>query len=638
MTRRRLEHAKSPRQMITGIVLAGGQGRRMGGIDKGFALLNGRPLVEYVLSTITPQVSHIVISANRNISRYRKYGWPVISDQAGGYPGPLGGISSALSHITSEWALVVPCDVPYLPVDLADRLWAGSKGSPNAIACAHDGVQLQPVCMLLSTAAIEPLNDYLIAGGRKVGDFLRKQAAVEVDFSDCPESFFNVNTLADIEAAEKSIEPKQSAVVGRPHTMSKSDANSIRGHGHDSPAISHEQALKTILERLTPIRDQEQIALQDALGRALAEDVHSPINVPGHTNSAMDGYCFRHSDLPAAGPINLQIVGDSFAGHPFKGGLGTREAVRIMTGGVLPAEADTVIMQEQVVAQDHAISFSKAPQKGANVRHAGEDIGRGARVLPAGRRIGPAEAGLLASVGMAQIKVIRRPVITFLSTGDEIKPVGEPLMEGQIHDSNRYTLRGLLLQRAVSVQDGGIVPDQPEALRESLTKASRSSDLLITTGGVSVGAADHITKLLGEIGEVGFWQIAVKPGRPLAFGRIGQAWFFGLPGNPVSVMVSYLQLVRHAIDRLEGIPYSPPLQFHAKCKSRLSKKPGRMEFQRGRLQPQADGTLEVVSTGAQGSGILTSMSNADCFIILPQDSDGAQPGDWVKVEPFNVSI
>lgn len=419
--------------------------------------------------------------------------------------------------------------------------------------------------------------------------------------------------------------------------MSNSDNNRTHAVGHNSPAISLEQAVKVVVDRISPIQDREQVALKGALGRTLAEDVHSPIAVPGHTNSSMDGYCFRHSDLPMSGPISLHVVGNSFAGHPFKGDLGHCQAVRIMTGGVLPTEADTVIIQERVETQEqgHIISFSNPPPKGSNVRYAGEDIARGAQVLAAGTRIGPAQAGLLASIGMAHLQVIRRPVVSFLSTGDEIRPVDEPLQEGQVHDSNRYTLSGLLSSRAVLVHDRGIVPDQPERLRETLIEASGSSDLLITTGGVSVGAADHITQLLKEIGEIGFWQIAVKPGRPLAFGRIGKTWFFGLPGNPVSVMVSFLQLVSHAIDRLEGVPYRPPLRLPAKCETRLSKKPGRMEFQRGRMSTQADGTLIVTTTGEQGSGILSSMSEADCFIILPQDSCGVEPGDWVTIEPFN---
>lgn len=407
------------------------------------------------------------------------------------------------------------------------------------------------------------------------------------------------------------------------------------GCGHDAPALPLADALARIRGRLAPVGAQQRIAVRDALGRVLAEPVAAPANVPAHDNSAMDGYAVRSADH---GATTLRVVGSAFAGHPFSGRLAAGECVRIMTGGVIPADADTVIMQERVSAEGERIRIEAWPEAGDNIRPAGEDLRAGETILGPGRRLTPADIGLLASVGRAEIRVRRRLRVAFFSTGDELRGVGEPLAPGEIYDSNRYTLHTMLTRLGAEVYDYGVVPDEPQALAAAFGAASAEVDAVLTSGGVSVGEADFIGRILGEQGEVDFWSIAMKPGRPLTFGRIGAAWFFGLPGNPVSVMATFSQVVAPALRHLGGETEAPARRFRVRCRSALRKKPGRMEFQRGRLVPGEDGTLEVESVGRQGSGILRSMSLADCFIVLPEDAGPVAAGDDVLVEPFDALL
>ncbi|HKL51467.1 MAG TPA: gephyrin-like molybdotransferase Glp, partial [Wenzhouxiangellaceae bacterium] len=407
------------------------------------------------------------------------------------------------------------------------------------------------------------------------------------------------------------------------------------GCGHDGPALPLEQARARILEQVEPVAGHERLNLLDALGRILAEPVSAAIDVPNHTNSAMDGYAVRAADLVEP-DAKLRQVGESFAGHPYDGRVGAGECVRIMTGAVLPDGADSVVMQERTEREDDLVRFQEACKSGANVRAAGEDVARGQTVLEPGRRIGAADLGVLASVGAAEIDVLPRPRVAFFSTGDEIVPVGQPLAPGKIHDSNRHTLFGLLSELGVEIHDLGIVPDEPEALDEALQRASEF-DAVLTTGGVSVGAADYVLEALEKAGSVGFWQVAMKPGRPLAFGRLEQALFFGLPGNPVSAMVTFIQLVRPALVKLAGARPAPALAFDVPTRHAIRKKAGRREFQRGRLVSGEHG-LEVEPFGHQGSGVLRSMSRADCLINLAPNQGNVEAGARVTVEPFAQPI
>lgn len=385
---------------------------------------------------------------------------------------------------------------------------------------------------------------------------------------------------------------------------------------------------------VTPIRGEEQLPVRAALGRVLAEPVISTIDVPPYTNSAMDGYAVRGDDLPQTGRVRLTVVGRALAGAPWDGELAPGQAVRIMTGAVMPAGADTVLMQEAVTVGDDAIEIGTGHRCGENVRQAGEDTAAGDTVIAPGTRLLPAELGVLASLGIAEVRVRRRLRVAFFSTGDELKSLGEPLGPGQIYDSNRYTLHGMLSRLGVDLLDLGVIRDDRDAIRRAFHDAAEMADVVITSGGVSVGEADFVKQTLDELGRVDFWKIAMKPGKPLAFGTVGAAVFFGLPGNPVSVMATFYQFVQPALQKMMGMTAAPALSLRVPCAVALRKQPGRLEYQRGILQQDADGSLTVTTTGRQGSHVLSSMSRSNCFIILPAECAGVAAGELVEVQPF----
>jgi molybdopterin molybdotransferase len=409
---------------------------------------------------------------------------------------------------------------------------------------------------------------------------------------------------------------------------------------YDPNSMSVEKARETIHRFLVPVAATERVAIRTALGRVLAEDITSPIDVPGHRNSAMDGYAVRHTELGQT----LKIVGTALAGKPYAGAMGAGECVRIMTGAVMPPEADTCVMQEVVaragdVANIPAAQDAKIKFKGQNTRDRGEDIKAGAVVFKKGRLIRAAELGLLASLGVNELSVYRKLRVAFFSTGDELKSIGQPLGLGDIYDSNRYTLFGMLHKLGCEVMDMGVVIDEPAALEGAFATASSAADVVMTSGGVSVGEADYIKLMLDKMGEVLFWKIAMKPGRPLAYGKIGGAHFFGLPGNPVSVMVTFYQFVQDALKTLQGrTDIAPQVLFKARLTTPIKKAPGRTEFQRATVSTAADGMLEVAVTGDQGSGILTSMAAANCFIVLPTATGNCDAEAMVDVQLFEGVI
>ncbi len=349
----------------------------------------------------------------------------------------------------------------------------------------------------------------------------------------------------------------------------------------------------------------------------------------------MDGYAVRFADLKPGGEVALKNVGSSFAGAPFKGTVGAGQCVRIMTGGVVPASADTIVMQEHVNAAGDAVTIGPGHRKGQNLRRAGEDLKTGQVALRRGLALRPAEIGLISSLGIGEVGVYRRLRVAFFSTGDELVSIGTQPKEGQIFDSNRYTIHGMLTRLGCEVIDMGVVRDDPKLLENAFHDAAAAADVVITSGGVSVGEADFVKDLLNKLGEVVFWKIAMKPGRPLAYGKIGAAHFFGLPGNPVSVMVTFYQFVRDALLVLSGrYPVLPLPTFKVPCTSILKKAPGRTEFQRGILTQDAAGNWSVRVTGEQGSGILRSMAEANCFIILPDAQGNVASGTLVEVQPM----
>lgn len=799
------QNTKAAKTNITGVILAGGQGRRMGGEDKGLMELNGRPLVEYLLDSLGPQTGALIINANRNQERYQRYGVPVIEDQVGNYQGPLAGFSTAMQHVDTDWIMTVPCDGPAIAPDMAQRLIDALEKEDSEIAVAHDGQRLQPVHALIPVNLLPGLHAFMANGGRKIDIWYAQHKVALADFSDVADMFRNINTPEQKLAMEKkpgtppivgicaysgtgkttlmtqlipllkaegllltvikhghhSIEldkpgkdsyrfreagadqvilaaSTRTAVMQECHTqqepslqetlkfvnMDCADLILVEGFKHedypkieayrpslnkpllfpddhsviaiatdaaldlpagtrdipqldlnqpetvsrfimdrivkkvkaepvaapakteiisapscadasDPDSISLDEARQRLMGAVAPLNSSRKLPLRDTLGKVLAQDIVSPFNVPAHTNSAMDGYALASDDLPVDNTREYRVIGTAFAGKPFNRICHSGECVRIMTGAVMPDGTDCVVMQEHSeLLTDIRVKLGTGHQPGQNVRQAGEDIATGQSVLHKGRRITPADMGLMASLGIAETRVYRAPRVAFFSTGDELRSIGEPLERGCIYDSNRYTLYSLLTQLGMDIIDMGVVPDEPDVMEAAFREAAANADMVITSGGVSVGEADYIKGILEQLGEINFWKIAIKPGRPLTFGKIGDALFFGLPGNPVAVMVTFHLFVQPVLLKMAGEIAHEPLLVNASCKDKLRKKPGRTEFIRAVYSRNPDGTLSVEKAGSQGSGILTSMSRANCFILLPEENAGVMPGDTVSIQPL----
>ncbi|MGF1545746.1 MAG: gephyrin-like molybdotransferase Glp [Thiotrichales bacterium] len=404
----------------------------------------------------------------------------------------------------------------------------------------------------------------------------------------------------------------------------------------DPAALTLADALARIDAILEPVRDGEWINVEHALGRVLATAVPAPFDVPPFRNSAMDGYALRSSDLAATREFN--VIGRATAGHPYEGQVRTGECVRIMTGAVVPDECDMVVMQERARVTHQGVEIPASACPGQNIRNPGDDMARGARILLAGRKLNAADVGLLASLGLAQIEVIRPLRVSVFSTGDELVSLGSPLRTGQIYDSNRYTFRALLQRIGIHAIDLGVLPDDPTVLRHALAEAAATSDAILTSGGVSVGEADFVKSVLEQLGHIEFCKLAIKPGKPLAFGKIGQSLFFGLPGNPVSLMVTFLLIVRRTLEQLAGGHPSDILKLTAKARHALSKDRGRQEYQRGIFTQDPAGMIQVETTGLQGSHVLSSMSNANCLIVLPWDCEQVAAGESVTIIPLALLL
>ncbi len=400
------------------------------------------------------------------------------------------------------------------------------------------------------------------------------------------------------------------------------------------------EARQRLFDALAPTTRMETVDLSNAFGRVLAADVVSTMNVPGQDNSAMDGYAINASSIPVSGEVMLALVGTAWAGKPFERTVESAQAVRIFTGAIMPEGADTVVIQEHVRDEGAHIVIDTDVVAGKNVRKAGEDIEKGQSILLTGRKLEASDVGLIASLGINSVEVYRPLKVAFFTTGDELCSLhehtpGEALAPGMLFDSNRHTLACLLDTDGVETIDLGIVRDNENDTRAALQQAADVADVIVTSGGVSAGDADFVTRVFHEVGAVQFWKLAMRPGRPLAFGKVGNAAFFGLPGNPVAVMVTYLQFVKPALRFLSGMNDIETVTLSGISESRLRKSPGRIEFQRGIMRVDIDGTLKVASTGKQGAGRLSSMSRANCLIVIDADVDGVQPGDRVGVQPFH---
>ncbi|WP_145482245.1 molybdopterin molybdotransferase MoeA [Yersinia aldovae] len=405
-------------------------------------------------------------------------------------------------------------------------------------------------------------------------------------------------------------------------------------HCNTSDLLSLEQALSKMLSQVTPLQATEVVALTQAASRITACAITSPIAVPPFANSAMDGYAIRCNELSSGMP--LPVAGKAFAGAPFKDAWPANSCIRIMTGAPIPPGADAVIMQEQAVISEQGVTFNGNARIGQNIRLAGEDIEQNAAVFPAGVKLGAAQLPLLASLGIAEVSVFRALKVAIFSTGDELQPVGQPLAEGQIYDTNRFAVRLMLQQLGCQIIDLGVIHDDQDALRHAFQQADATADLVISSGGVSVGEADYTKQMLEELGDIAFWKLAIKPGKPFAFGKLDNAWFCGLPGNPVSAALTFYQLVQPLVAKLSGhSQWQPPLRLKAKTTTALKKSPGRLDFQRGIFSTTPQGELEVCTTGHQGSHVFSSFSQGNCFIVLERERGSVAVGEPVEIELFN---
>ena len=404
----------------------------------------------------------------------------------------------------------------------------------------------------------------------------------------------------------------------------------------DPSALDEITAVKQILKSIKTIKKIETINIMDSLGRIASKNIKSSINIPSFRNSAMDGYALNIKNLEK-NKYSLKEQGISLAGQAYDKKLKDKETIRVMTGAVIPNNADAVIMKEMVDIEGDIILFPNFIQKNQNIRNIGEDIKKGDIVIKKGRQINYVDLGILSSLGIGKIDVFRKPIISFFSTGDELISINKKLKKGLIYDSNRYLLFGLLSEFPVQIKDMGVVKDNEEILVKKLKECAKVSDIIITTGGVSVGDADYIKSALKKVGKVNFWKIAIKPGRPLAYGKINNASFFGLPGNPVSAAVTFQIFIIPAIKKMFQMIASSKLTIKAQVKSALSKKKGRVEYKRGLLE-QKDGVNTVNTTGLQGSNILSSLSKANCYIRLSSETEKIKKGDTVEVIPFNINL
>ncbi len=406
--------------------------------------------------------------------------------------------------------------------------------------------------------------------------------------------------------------------------------------GYDPQALSVQDVDEFLARLVEPVQGADHVGVLDALDRVLAEDIVSPVSVPPHDNSAMDGYAFAGGELKPGVPLVLEVVGTAFAGAAWQGTAGPGQCVKIMTGAIMPAGLDTVVPQEFIPAGgDGRIAIPSGLLKpGDNRRFKGEDVSEGQPALRRGARLSPVACGLIASLGIDRVPVTRRLRVAYFSTGDEILSLGEPPREGAVYDSNRYTVWGLLKRLGCDVIDMGVVRDDPALLEAAFRGAADQADAIITSGGVSVGEADHTKAMMKKLGDVAFWKIAMRPGRPMAVGRIGSCVLFGLPGNPVAVMVTFLAFVRPALLRMMGSSETQPPLLRARSVQAIRKKAGRTEYQRGTVTRGADGLLEVCIAANQGSGVLSSMVQANGLVILHHAQGDVAAGEAVDVMMF----
>ncbi|MCX7067545.1 MAG: molybdopterin molybdotransferase MoeA [Methylococcales bacterium] len=404
-----------------------------------------------------------------------------------------------------------------------------------------------------------------------------------------------------------------------------------------SPLLTVNDALERISAAIRAITETETVNLKNALGRVLADTIYSPLAIPHDRNSAMDGYAFASSDAHEQ-PFTLELIGISWAGKPFQGQMQAGQCVRIFTGAVLPEQTDSVIMQEHIQLDGQSVHFPADTKIHQNVRAVGEDVSQGSLLCVQSKKLTAVDLALLATAGVSELRIYRALKIAIFSTGDELIALGQTLTTGKIYDSNRYLLTASLSDACYQVTDLGVIADNKHALTDAFTAAAKNHDVIISTGGASVGDADYVKEVLTACGDVNFWKIAIKPGKPLTFGNIGECYFFGLPGNPVSAQVTFQKIVSPALKQLTGAATTRPLQLIATCSSSLKKSAGRQEFQRGIFTQHENGDFFVASAGQQSANILSALSLANCYIVLPSECQGVEANDKVLIEPFSTFL
>lgn len=605
-----------------GIVLAGGEGRRVGRQDKGLLTLHGTPVIERVLSVLRPQCGETLVIANRHQDDYARFA-RVIGDEAPGHAGPLAGIAAALALMVErepssfaefDWLLTMPVDCPEPPQDLSARLSAALIAAPDVpCAFARDQHKLQPLFALYSLK----FREMLLASARAALDMhaspLRwhmELDAAAVDFSDCAECFRNLNTLEDFHEYERAHPPL-------PMHLTR---------------IGLEQALEIIRTRAIERRlDAERVELEDAHDRVLAEDVRAPHALPPFANSAMDGFALQGADLPDEGERAFELIGQVFAGATSAPQVASEQCVRITTGAPLPRGADSVVIKENARVEGNRVFVRAGEKPGANVRAAGEDVSDGDLALRAGVRLRAPELGLLSALGVDRVSVRRKPRVAVIVTGDELVPPGQPLEFGQIHESNGILLSTLLREAGAEVVSRVRIRDDKDVLRWALLDAASQADLIISSGAVSAGEADHLPELLKKLGEIHFHKVRVKPGMPVLFGAIGACLYLGLPGNPVSAAVTFQVFARFALQTMfaeEGAQV---------CRARLAepvnKKHARAELLRCTLGCDAEGVLWATPHTKQGSGMLRGLVESDALVLLPEEAHELERGAAVTVWP-----
>lgn len=630
-----------------GVILAGGAGMRVGGADKGLVTLHGEPVVERVAALLRPQCDDVLIVANRHPAEYARYA-RVVGDEMPGFTGPLSGIAAALAQVFEsgqpgwgdcQWLLTVPVDCPDFPPDLFARLHAAFASDPQlACAYARDAHKVQPLFALYTLQHGERLLESARVAAHVHGSPLRwhlELRAREVDFHDETAAFHNLNSLKDFRDYERTHPAVAGPVPPTSTPAAPVDAPSVPPSA--APAypmrISLEEALEIVAthaaEHRLPI---ETVTLAQAHGLVLAGDVVAPHALPPFANSAMDGFALHGADLPAAGERALAVVGSVFAGDSALPIVGPGQCARITTGAPIPPGADTVVVKENVTVVGERVLVRVGERPGSNIRKAGEDYALGEVALAAGTRMTASQLGVAAALGVTHVDAWRRPRVAIIATGSELVPAGQPLGFGQIHESNGVMLAALAQELGAEVVSCVSVRDEPDALGKALLEAAAVADIVVSSGGVSAGEADHLPGLLRKVGEIAFHKMRFKPGMPVLFGQIGACLYFGLPGNPVASAVTFRVLVRFALRAVAGAADVPTPQC-ARLTAPHDKQHERAELARCTVATDSHGVLWATLHRRQGSHLLRSLAETTALALLPAGKKRYAPGDVVVLWP-----